>query len=49
MMTEPQLLISTALLALFSFVPAIVALAMRGGVRSLFGNRSDTPELLYSW
>ncbi len=45
MMTEPYLLISTALLAFFSFVPAIVALAIRGGVLSLFGNRGDTPEL----
>ena len=45
MMTEPQLLISMALLAFFSFVPAIVALGIRGGVPLLFGNRGDTPEL----
>ncbi len=45
MMTEPEILISTAVLAFFSFVPGLVALAIRGGIRSLFGNRRDTPGL----
>lgn len=45
MMTEPQVLVATAILAFVLFVPSLVGLGMRGGILPLFGNRENTPPL----